>query len=74
LEGRIVRRRAAQRATGDFSGHSTVAQAAEVAAQANAKRLLLVHLPPGLTDDDLHDARRTFARTELGEELGAYDF
>lgn len=61
-------------ATGDFSGHSTALQAAEVAAQAEVGRLLLVHLPPGLSDEDLADARQAFARTELGDELGAYDF
>ena len=61
-------------ATGAFPGHSTALQAAEVAAQSEAKRLLLVHLPPGLSDDDLHDARQRFAQTELGEELGAYDY
>lgn len=61
-------------ATGDFPGHSTAAQAAEVAARAEAGRLLLVHLPPALSDDDLAEARQTFARTTLGEELGAYDF
>ncbi len=61
-------------ATGDFPGHSTLEQAAGVAAEAKAKRLLLVHLPPGLTEDDLTEARRTFAQTELGEELGSYTF
>ena len=61
-------------ATGAFSGHSTATQAAEVAAQAEAGRLLLVHLPPGLSDADLHEARQRFAQTELGEELGAYDY
>ena len=61
-------------ATGDFPGHSTAAQAAEVAAQAEAGRLLLTHLPPGLSDDDLTEARQTFARTEVGQELGTYDF
>ena len=61
-------------ATGASPGHSSPAQAAQVAAEAGAKRLLLIHLPPNLTDADLHEARQTFARTELGEELGAYDF
>ncbi|MFQ5570209.1 MAG: MBL fold metallo-hydrolase [Rhodothermales bacterium] len=61
-------------ATGTYKGHSSPAQAAAVAAQAKARRLLLVHLPPGLTDDDLHEARDTFAPTALGVELGAYAF
>lgn len=61
-------------ATGEGPGHSSAAQAAEIAAEANAYRLLLVHLPPGLTDADLSDARKWISRVELGEELGAYDF
>lgn len=61
-------------ATGDFPGHSTAAQAAEVATQAEVGRLILVHLPPGLSEDDLEEARQTFAKTEIGEELGAYAF
>ncbi len=56
------------------SAHSTPAQAAEIATQAEAGRLLLVHLPPALTDDDLIEPRQVFAKTELGEELGAYGF
>lgn len=61
-------------ATGAMDGHSSAAQAAEIAAEANAYRLLLVHLPPGLTDADLADARKWISRVELGEELGQYDF
>ena len=61
-------------ATGAFPGHSTALHAAEVATQAEAGRLLLVHLPPGLSDNDLAEARQRFAQTELGEELGAYDY
>ena len=59
-------------ATGASAGHSSPEQAAQVAAEANAKRLVLIHLPPNLTDADLHEARQTFAQTELGEELGTY--
>lgn len=54
--------------------HSSPEQAAQIAAQANAKRLLLVHLPPGLADDDLSEAHTHFAATELGIELGSYRF
>ena len=61
-------------ATGAFPSHSSAEQAAAVAAEAGAGRLLLVHLPPGLTDDDLAEARTLFPNTELGEELGAYSF
>ena len=60
--------------TGAYRGHSSPEQAAEIAAQAHVGRLLLVHLPQGLTDGDLAEARATFAATELGEELGAYAF
>ena len=61
-------------ATGDMDGHSSAEQAAEVAAEAGAGRLLLVHLPPDLTDADLSAARSRFERTEAGEERGRYPF
>ncbi len=59
-------------ATGEGPGHSSAAQAAEIAARAGAERLVLVHLPPGLTGADLAEARHTFPAVELGEELGRY--
>ncbi len=54
--------------------HSTAPEAAEVAQQANADRLLLVHLPPGDKSDALRKARSIFPHTDLGEELGSYSF
>lgn len=61
-------------ANGAMEGvHSSAEEAAQVAAQAGAHRLLLVHLPPGCTDEGLAEARKWFTATELGEELGAYD-
>jgi ribonuclease Z len=54
--------------------HSTYEQAAQVAFEAGARRLLLVHLPPGVTDGDLEAARRVFAHTELGEDGDRHDF
>ncbi len=60
-------------ATGKGPGHTSPEDAAYLAAQAGARRLLLVHLPPGLTDADLESARRHLAATELGEELGRYE-
>jgi ribonuclease Z len=54
--------------------HSTYEQAAEVAFRAGARRLVLVHLPPGVQDADLAEARRVFEHTELGEDGGRYDF
>ncbi len=61
-------------ANGEYPGHSSAAQAARVAKQAQAQRLLLVHLPPGDKSEDLAAARQIFADAELGEELGAYPF
>ncbi len=60
-------------ATGKGPGHTAPEDAARLAAQAGARRLLLVHLPPGLTDADLQLARQHLVATELGEELGHYE-
>ncbi|MFB6229607.1 MAG: MBL fold metallo-hydrolase [Salinibacter sp.] len=57
---------------GTTDNHSTAAGAAEVAADADVDRLLLVHLPPGDKSDALHEARSIFPHTDLGEELGTY--
>lgn len=61
-------------ANGEGSGHSSAEQAAEIAARAQAHRLVLVHLPPGNKSDAVLRAQRTFAATELGEEVGSYLF
>lgn len=61
-------------ATGDYPSHSSPTQAAQVAKDARAQRLLLVHLPMGITDADLESARAVFPETEWGEELGFYAF
>lgn len=61
-------------ANGEGSGHSSMEQAAEVATAANARRLLLIHLPPGEKHDRLRAARSIFPDTDLAEELGAYEF
>jgi ribonuclease Z len=61
-------------ATGHQPGvHSSVEEAAEIAAKAAAHRLLLVHLPPGLSHEDLEAGRRWHSEMELGEELGVYE-
>ncbi|SHK05348.1 MBL fold metallo-hydrolase [Rhodothermus profundi] len=60
-------------ATGEGPGHTSPEAAARQAARAGARRLLLVHLPPGLTEASLTQARQHFADTELGVELGRYD-
>jgi ribonuclease Z len=61
-------------ANGEGSGHTSAEQAAAIAAQAEARRLVLVHLPRGIVDEDLTEARRIFPETELGQELGQYVF
>lgn len=61
-------------ATGAGPGHSSAEQAAAVAADAGASRLLLVHLPPNLGDADIDAAREIFYFTDAGEEGGRYDF
>ncbi len=52
--------------------HSSPEEAAETASEAGVGSLILVHLSPGITDEDLAGARQIFERTELGEELGSY--
>ena len=59
-------------ANGEHDGHSTPEEAAQIAADAGADRLLLVHLPPAIEDGDLDEARAIFSNIELGEELGSY--
>jgi ribonuclease Z len=61
-------------ATGKGPGHASAEEAADIASRAGVGRLLLVHLPPGVHNDDLGEARRRFSAVELGEELGAYRF
>jgi ribonuclease Z len=61
-------------ANGEFPGHTSAAQAADIAARAGARRLLLVHLPPALDDASLEPARQVFANVAVGDELGAYAF
>ncbi|MFP4485238.1 MAG: MBL fold metallo-hydrolase [Spirochaetaceae bacterium] len=61
-------------ATGSMGNHSSVHDAARVAARAACGRVLLVHLPPAasLTDDMIAEARRTFANLDRGREGGTY--
>jgi ribonuclease Z len=61
-------------ATGDFRGHTTPQDAAHVALQAGVGRLVLVHLPPSLSQSDLEEARESFAQLELGEDGASYPF
>jgi len=58
-------------ATGTIPGvHSSPEEAARTAAAADVGRLVLVHLAPALSPDDLERARRVFPATDVGEELG----
>ncbi len=61
-------------ANGSMKGHTSPEDAARIAARAETRRLLLVHVPPGIDRYDLTEARNVFAATEVGEELGAYSF
>jgi len=54
--------------------HTSYAEAARSAFEAGVRRLILVHLPPGVEEADLEDARRVFAHTELGEDGGRHEF
>ena len=57
-----------------LGGHTTYVEAAEVAREAGARKLVLVHLPPGVTDGDLVEARTVFADVTLGEDGARHDF
>lgn len=61
-------------ANGTSGSHSTAAEAAEVARDADVDHLRLVHLPPGDKSEALDEAQSIFPDTELGEELGSYSF
>ena len=61
-------------ATGGFGGHTSNEGAAEVARDAGAGRLVLVHLPPHVHDDQLAAARAIFPHVEFGEDGGRYAF
>ena len=56
-------------ATGSQPGiHASAEEAAETARDAGVDRLVLVHIPPGTSDDDLADARAIFAHTDWAED------
>lgn len=61
-------------AGGDNPVHTTIDQAAEIAHRAGASQLILVHLPAGLSDDDLIQARKQVPNTSLAVELGSLEF
>lgn len=60
-----------------LTGHSCLSEVAEVAAAAEVKRLVLVHINPLLTDDgqiDLATARSIFPTTEVGVDRAELEF
>ncbi len=63
-------------ATGLGPGHSSAVQAAEVAREAGAKKLVLVHIGPRADDGAplLAEARSVFPDTELGYDGGRFSF
>lgn len=56
------------------TGHSTARQAAQVALEANAKKLLIAHFSARYTDEQVlvEEARRVFKNTEAAVELNRY--
>jgi len=64
-------------ASGPNPGHSSAAQAGEIARQAGAGRLVLVHYPPDPAQFEhwLEDARAAFGGpVELGQDFQAFSF
>lgn len=61
-------------ATGEMRGHSSAEDAARVAADAGADRLVLVHLPPDAEGLDLSGARAIFSAVQLGCDGDALEF
>ena len=59
------------------TGHSTAADVAQLAAEAAAGRLLLVHTDPQSCDDDpvgIHAMRAVFSRVAIAEDLEDVEF
>jgi len=54
--------------------HTSYEEAARAAFHSGARRLILVHLPPGVGEDDLAEARRVFAHTGVGNDGDRHDF
>lgn len=60
-----------------LTGHSALPMVAKVAAAANVRRLVLVHIDPRVVDDnhyDLDAARKMFANTEIGRDGMTLEF
>lgn len=61
-------------ATGGFGGHTSARDAARIAGEVGAGRLVLVHLPPQVDTQDLDRAREAFPAVELGVDGAWYEF
>lgn len=61
----------------ELTGHSCLDKVAEVAATAEVGQLVVTHVDPLLTkeyDFDLTDARKTFAKIEIAQDLDVLEF
>jgi ribonuclease Z len=61
-------------ATGEGHGHSSVAQAIEVAQRANCPQVVLVHLPRGMDREDIERLETSGVQVVMGEELDRFEF
>lgn len=60
-------------ATGEHPGHSSPAQAGEIARQAGVERLVLIHYPPHVGEEWVEQARERFGGpVELGQDLQSF--
>jgi ribonuclease BN (tRNA processing enzyme) len=61
----------------EVTGHSSLPHVVQVAAAAQVRRLVLVHIDPKMPDDSRYDltaARRVFANTQLGTDCMEVEF
>ena len=61
-------------ANGEQHGHTSIIAAARIAESARARELILVHLPPAPSAEELETAREIFARVRFAEELDCISF
>ena len=61
-------------ATGAGPVHSSILEAASIGAKASAQKLILVHLPPQIDEEELEQARKIHDNIILGEDSSSYDF
>jgi ribonuclease Z len=61
-------------ANGELPGHSSIEGAVGVATAAGARSLVLVHLPPEASEEELSRVRSNFPDVRFGEELETIQF